>query len=97
MPSLLTLNADDCAIGDFLVGLPVQRPPDRNTPRLVVSNDLNAANGLAPRPLSNGLQALFSESTIAQSDCFEFRHAAYRLSVPVSLPSNATAQNDKGG
>jgi hypothetical protein len=29
MLSLLTLDAIDRAIGDFLVGLPVQRPSDR--------------------------------------------------------------------
>jgi len=29
MSSLLPLNVDDRAIGDFLVGLPVQRHPDR--------------------------------------------------------------------
>jgi hypothetical protein len=29
MSSLLVLDANDRAIGDFLVGLPVQRHPDR--------------------------------------------------------------------
>src|SRR4030088_272730 len=47
MSSLLTPDAIDRAIGDFLVGLPVQRPPDRKTARCVISNDLNAANRLA--------------------------------------------------
>jgi hypothetical protein len=37
MSSLLTLNAIDRAIGDFLVGLPVQRRPDRKTARCVIS------------------------------------------------------------
>jgi hypothetical protein len=31
MPSLLTLDATDGAIGDFLIGRPVQRHPDRKT------------------------------------------------------------------
>jgi hypothetical protein len=31
MSSLLALDANDRAIGDFLVGLPVQRHPDRKT------------------------------------------------------------------
>src|SRR5216117_2220664 len=62
MSSLLTLDAIDRAIGDFLVGLPVQRPPDRKPARCVISNNLNAANRLAPRPLPNGLQALVSKS-----------------------------------
>ena len=76
MSSILTLDAIDRAIGDFLVGLPVQRPPDRKLARCVFSNNLNAANRLAPRPLPNGLQALFSKSPVAHSDCFPLRHAA---------------------
>jgi len=65
MSPLLTLNAIDRAIGGFLVGLPVQRHPDQKTPWCVISNNLNATNGLAPGPLSNGLQAFFSESPVA--------------------------------
>src|SRR5258706_13973590 len=76
MSSLLTLDAIDRAIGDFLVGLPVQRPPDRKPARCVISNNLNAADRLAPRPLPNGLQALFSNSPVPHSDCFPLRHAA---------------------
>jgi len=77
MSSLLALNVDERAVCDFLVGLPVQRHPDRKVARLIASNDLDATHGLAPGPLSNGLQALFSESSIAQSDCLAFRHAAW--------------------
>jgi hypothetical protein len=47
-PSLLPLNADHRAIGDFLSGLPVQGYPDRKDARRI-SNDLNAANGLSSR------------------------------------------------
>jgi hypothetical protein len=65
MPSLLTLDATDCAIGDLLVGLPVQRDPDRKAARHFGPNDVNAANGLAPGPLSNSLQALLSQSSVA--------------------------------
>jgi hypothetical protein len=43
MPTFLALYAADSAIGGSLVGLPVQRHPDRETARRVVSNDLNAA------------------------------------------------------
>jgi hypothetical protein len=64
LPSLLALNADDRAIGGFLVGLPVQRHPDRKAGRRVVSNDLNAGNGLTARPQPNRLKALFSESPV---------------------------------
>jgi hypothetical protein len=38
-------------------------PGPKNRP--AVSNDLNATNCLAPGPLSNGLQALFSKSPVA--------------------------------
>jgi hypothetical protein len=50
LPSLLALNVDHRAIGGLHVGLPVQRHLDRKTGRRVVSNDLNAGNGLTPWP-----------------------------------------------
>ena len=65
MASLLALDAVDRTIGDFLVGLPVQRHPDGKVARLIASHDLNAAHGLATGPLSKFLHALFSESPIA--------------------------------
>jgi hypothetical protein len=66
MSSLLTLDAIDRAIGDFLVGPSVQRPPDRKSARCVISDNLNDANGLAPGPpMSNGLQTFFSKSSVA--------------------------------
>jgi hypothetical protein len=68
--SFLTLNVDDRSISDLLVRLPIQGDTDRKAGRTVVPNDLNAADGLAARPLSNGLKALFSQSSVAQSDCF---------------------------
>ena len=74
MSSLLTLDAGHRAIGDSLVCLSVQGDTDRKAGRAIVTNDLNAADGLAIRPLSNGLQALFSESPVAHSDSFEFSH-----------------------
>jgi hypothetical protein len=74
MSSLLALDATDRAIGNFFVGLPVQRNPDRKTTRWLVSNYLNTANGLAPRPLSNSLQALLAESPVARSDRLRLRH-----------------------
>ena len=49
MSSPLALDVDNRAIGDFLVGLPVQRHPDGKAARLIASNDLNAGNGLKPR------------------------------------------------
>jgi hypothetical protein len=50
MASLFTLDAIDRAIGDFLAGLSVQRRPDRRTTRCAIANNLDAANGLTPRP-----------------------------------------------
>jgi hypothetical protein len=60
----------------FHVGLPKQRHPNGKAAGRIVSKDLNATNGLAARPLSNGVQAFFSERRVAQSDCLRFSHAA---------------------
>jgi hypothetical protein len=77
MPSFLALDAVDGAIGCFLVGLPVQCHFDREPAPSVVSNDLDAANGFAPGPLSDLLEALFSESPVAHSNCFHrLRHGS---------------------
>ena len=64
MSPLLALNAIDRAIGDLRVGLAVQRHPDRKAARRIGPDDLNGANGLAPGPLSDGFQALLSQSTV---------------------------------
>ena len=74
MPPLLTLDAIDRAIGNFLVGLSVQRHADGKAAGCSMSNDLNAGYGLAPRPLPDGLKALLSESPVAQSECPPLRH-----------------------
>jgi hypothetical protein len=74
MSSFLTLNADHRTISDSLVGLSVQGDTDRKAGRAIVPNDLNAADCLAAGPLSNGFQAIFPESPVAHSDCFEFHH-----------------------
>jgi len=66
MSSLFTLNELDRTIGDFLVGLAVQRHPDRKTARGAFSNDLNAGNGVTSRPLPNSIQALFSECPLVR-------------------------------
>ena len=72
MPPLLAHHAIDGAIGGFLVGFAVQRYPDRKTAGSVISDDLDAANGLAAGPLPDGLQALLSESAVAQSERCRF-------------------------
>ncbi len=61
---LLALHATDRTIGSFPVGLSVQRYPDGKSARRLVPDDLNGANGLAPGPLSDGLQALLSQSAV---------------------------------
>jgi hypothetical protein len=76
LPSLLALNADHRAIGGLHVGLPVQRHPDRKPGRRVVSNDLNAGDGLTPRPQTNCLKTFLPKSPVAYADSFEFHHVA---------------------
>jgi hypothetical protein len=74
VPSLLALNAGHRAIGDSLVGLSIQRYPNRKAPGPAVSDDLNATNGLAARPMPHGLKAFFAERPVVQADRFEFHH-----------------------
>lgn len=74
MPPLLALDAIDGAIGGFPVGLPIQRDPDRKAACCIVPHDLNAADGLAAGPLSYGVEALLSESAVAQSGRHRLRH-----------------------
>jgi hypothetical protein len=64
MSPLLAPDAIDGTVGDSLVGLAVQCHPDRKSARRLVPDDLNGANGLAPGPLSDGLQALLSQSAV---------------------------------
>jgi hypothetical protein len=64
MPPLLALHATDRTICSFPVGLSVQRHPDGKSARRLVPDDLDGANGLAPGPLSDGLQALLSQSAV---------------------------------
>jgi hypothetical protein len=61
LSSLLALDIVDGAIRSPLVGLSVQRDPQRKAAWRFAPNDLKGANGLASRPLSNGLEALLSE------------------------------------
>src|ERR1700722_2757928 len=95
LSSLLALDADHRAIGDFHVGLPIQRHPNRKAARCVVSNDLNATNGLTARPLSNGVQAFFAERRVAQSDCYEMGHERHFDRSPVT--SGLPLRTDVGG
>jgi hypothetical protein len=76
IPPLLTLNVVGRAIGDSLLGLPVQRHADRKAAWSCIANDVNGAHGLASGPLSDGLQALLSESRVAQSECLRLDHLA---------------------
>jgi hypothetical protein len=76
LSSLLALDADHRAIGNSLVGLSIQRHPNGKAAGRIVSNDLNATNGLTARPLSNCVHAFFSERRVGQPDCLRFSHAA---------------------
>jgi hypothetical protein len=76
MPPLLALDAIDRAIGNSLIGLSVQRHADGKAARCSLPNDLDAGNGLASRPLPNGVKALLSENPVAQSDRPPLRHGA---------------------
>jgi hypothetical protein len=40
----------------------------------VLSNKLDAANGFTTGPLSNGIEALFSEGSVTDPRGFGFRH-----------------------
>ena len=76
--SLLALDAGHRTIGKSLVGLAIQRHPNQKAAGHIIPNDLNAANGLAARPLPHGLKAFFAESRVAQSDSFYVLHGAGR-------------------
>jgi hypothetical protein len=56
MPPLLALHAGDRAIGGFFVGVAVQRHPDGEAARRVLTNDLNTAYRLASWPPANGFK-----------------------------------------
>jgi hypothetical protein len=51
MPPLLTLDVVDRAVGYSLLGLSVQRHADRKAARSSIANEVNAADGLALRPM----------------------------------------------
>jgi hypothetical protein len=53
--SFFALDEADRAISDLHVCFVVQRDADRKAGRAIVPNDLNAADGLAARRMSNGL------------------------------------------
>jgi hypothetical protein len=88
--SLLALNAGHRAIGKSLVGRSIQRHSNRKAAGRIGSDDLNATNGLAARPLPHGFKAFFTESRIAQSDRFDVLHGARRnLNRMLAEPKHA--------
>jgi hypothetical protein len=74
VPSLLALDAGHGAICDSLVGLSIQGYPNGKAAMRATSDDLNATDGLAARPLPYCLKAIFAKRPVAQSDRFEFHH-----------------------
>jgi hypothetical protein len=95
--SLLTLDADHRAIGDSLVCRSVQRDTDRKAGRAIVPNDLNAADCLVAGPLSNGFQALFSESSVAHWECFKSRHLKHFLEAKGAATAGCLRRPQPGG
>ena len=73
-PPLLALDATDRAIGKLLVGVSVERHPDRKAARRFSPDDVNGADALATRPLPDGVEALLAQRPVVQPDCLRFRH-----------------------
>jgi hypothetical protein len=62
----LTLDGTHRAVGTPTICVTIQRHPNREA-AVVLPDDLNAGDGLAARPLSDGVKALFPQSGVAQS------------------------------
>jgi hypothetical protein len=75
MSPLFALDIHHRSIGNFPVCLPIQCDPNGKAGRAVVPNDPNAADGLAARPLPNGVETLSPKISVAHSDRFKLRHA----------------------
>jgi hypothetical protein len=75
-PSFFPLDIYHCTIGDALACLSVQGDSDRKAGPAIAPNDLNAADGLAAWPLSDGLQTIFAEIGVAHPDCLNFTISA---------------------
>jgi hypothetical protein len=66
----LTLDGTHRAVGTPTICVTIQRHPNREA-TVVLPDDLNAGDGLAARPLSDGVKALFPQSGVAQSSSNE--------------------------
>jgi hypothetical protein len=103
LPSFLALNADHRSIGGFHVGLSIQGYPHGKASRPIVSNDLNAGDGLAAGPLLYSLEALFSQSRVVEADCtvMKAHHAGIRIFGAIGehppIDSNARVNRKHGG
>jgi hypothetical protein len=86
LPSFLTLNADHRSIGGFHVGFSIHGYFQGKASRPVVSNDLNAGDGLTAGPLSDSLKALFPQSRVVEADCtvMKYHHAGIRIWRPLA-------------
>jgi hypothetical protein len=84
LPSFLALNADHRSIGGFHVGFSIQGYPHGKASVPIVSNDLNASDGLTTGPLSYSLKALFPQSRVVEADCavMKYHHAGIRIWRP---------------
>jgi hypothetical protein len=86
LPSFLTLNADHRSIDGFHVGFSIHGYFQGKASRPVVSNDLNAGDGLTAGPLSDSLKALFPQSRVVEADCtvMKYHHAGIRIWRPLA-------------
>jgi hypothetical protein len=58
IPTHFTFNDPHCAVGDPVFGIAVYGDPNRK-PTIVLTNDLNAANGFTSGPVPDGIKAFF--------------------------------------
>ena len=99
LPSFLALNADHRSIGGFHVGFSIQGYPHGKASRPIVSNDLNAGDGLTTGPLSDSLKALFPQSRVVEADCtvMKTHHAGTRIWRPLATRRKALMNREHGG
>jgi hypothetical protein len=86
LSSFLALNADHRSIGGFHVGFSIQGYSHGKASTPIVSNDLNAGDGLTTGPLSDSLKALFPQSRVVEADCavMKAHHAGIRIWRPLA-------------
>jgi hypothetical protein len=87
-----------CAVGEPVFGITVYGDPNRK-PTIVLTNDLNAADGFTSVPVPDGIKAFFSQRRIVQSEGDRFLWHISRATVVVDLGSgiNFPRPDDSSG